>query len=156
MLGGHSLGGSITTAYATWDFDGRPGAKGLAGLVFIDGGSGPTPVTAGRGDASAARAARPARPWLAFGGIAAPFAGLFNSSGSALVADRARRAVARPGAGRLLPANLKPPVPATNAGQYGYALDTDDLARRRSPRRRRTSAGSPRAATRAAGTTPAS
>ena len=25
---------------------------------------------------------------------------------------------------RLLPANLKPPVPATNAGLYGYALDT--------------------------------
>ena len=24
----------------------------------------------------------------------------------------------------LLPANLKPPMPATNAGLYGYALDT--------------------------------
>ena len=24
----------------------------------------------------------------------------------------------------LLPANLKAPVPVTNAGQYGYALDT--------------------------------
>ena len=29
VLGGHSLGGSITTAYATWDFAGRPGARGL-------------------------------------------------------------------------------------------------------------------------------
>src|SRR5207249_3263584 len=45
VLGGHSLGGSITTAYATWDFDGKPGAKDLAGLVFIDGGSSPTPVS---------------------------------------------------------------------------------------------------------------
>src|SRR5262249_26075178 len=45
VLGGHSLGGSITTAYATWDFDGKPGAKGLAGLVFIDGGSIPTPIS---------------------------------------------------------------------------------------------------------------
>ena len=27
VLGGHSLGGTITTAYATWDFDGKPGAK---------------------------------------------------------------------------------------------------------------------------------
>ena len=43
VLGGHSLGGSITAAYATWDFDGEPGAKELAGLVFIDGGSSPTP-----------------------------------------------------------------------------------------------------------------
>ena len=25
----------------------------------------------------------------------------------------------------LLPANLKPPVPVTNAGEYGYALDTE-------------------------------
>ena len=39
VLGGHSLGGSITTAYATWDFAGRPGAQGLSGLVYIDGGS---------------------------------------------------------------------------------------------------------------------
>src|SRR5215210_462261 len=39
VLGGHSLGGSITTAYATWDFAGRAGARGLSGLVYIDGGS---------------------------------------------------------------------------------------------------------------------
>jgi len=26
VLGGHSLGGSVVTAYATWDFNGRPGA----------------------------------------------------------------------------------------------------------------------------------
>src|SRR5947208_4666696 len=45
VVGGHSLGGSITTAYATWDFDGEPGARGLSGLVFIDGGSSPTPVS---------------------------------------------------------------------------------------------------------------
>ena len=28
VVGGHSLGGSITTAYATWDFGGKPGARG--------------------------------------------------------------------------------------------------------------------------------
>ena len=42
VVGGHSLGGSITTAYATWDFKGKPGARGLSGLVYIDGGSGPS------------------------------------------------------------------------------------------------------------------
>ena len=39
MLGGHSLGGGVVTAYATWDFGGHPGADELAGLVYIDGGS---------------------------------------------------------------------------------------------------------------------
>src|SRR5262249_53253515 len=45
VVGGHSLGGSITTAYATWDFGGVAGAQGLSGLVYIDGGSNPVPVT---------------------------------------------------------------------------------------------------------------
>ena len=38
ILGGHSLGASTTAAYATWDFNGRPGYKDVAGLVLIDGG----------------------------------------------------------------------------------------------------------------------
>ena len=44
-MGGHSLGGSIATAYATWDFNGRPGGRDLSGLVLIDGASSPTAVT---------------------------------------------------------------------------------------------------------------
>jgi len=44
-VGGHSLGGSMTSAYATWDFGGKAGADDLAALVFIDGGSSPVPVT---------------------------------------------------------------------------------------------------------------
>src|SRR5215218_1540130 len=122
VLGGHSLGGSITTAYATWDFAGRPGARELSGLVFIDGGSRRAPLSADEADARRRELAS-GSPWLSFGGIAAPFAGLFNSGGSALV----RVAPDAPSIAqgfRLLPANLKPPVPATNAGQYGYALDT--------------------------------
>ena len=39
VLGGHSLGGSVVAAYATWNFGGQPGARDLAGLVFIDGSS---------------------------------------------------------------------------------------------------------------------
>ena len=27
VLGGHSLGGSVVTAYATWDFGGRRGGR---------------------------------------------------------------------------------------------------------------------------------
>ncbi|HEY7152277.1 MAG TPA: alpha/beta hydrolase [Solirubrobacterales bacterium] len=119
---GHSLGGSITTAYATWDFNGRPGVRGLSGLVYDDGGSGPTPIT--RDEAKQRLADLDAgSPWLNFGGIAAPFAGLFAEGGAltALVAPN------QPSLGQqfpLLPDNLKPPVPATNLAQWGYAADT--------------------------------
>ena len=77
VVGGHSLGGSITTAYATWDFNGTPGAKGLSGLVYIDGGSSPAPASP---DEATQRLAelRASSPWLTFGAIQAPFAGLFN------------------------------------------------------------------------------
>jgi hypothetical protein len=123
VLGGHSLGGSITTAYATWDFGGRPGARGLSGLVYIDGGSSPTPVSADQARQSL-EALAGGSPWLTFGGIAAPFTGLFNSTGSLGVLidpDAPSRGQAFP----LLPADLKPPVPVSNVGQYGYALDTE-------------------------------
>jgi hypothetical protein len=123
VLGGHSLGGSITTAYATWDFNGKPGARGLAGLVFIDGGSGPTHITRDQAKQSLANLDT-SSPWLSFGGIVAPFAGLFSSGGSTLaVVDPNGRSIAQGWSG--LPANLKAPVPATNLAEYGYALDTE-------------------------------
>ena len=61
VLGGHSLGGTITTAYATWDFGGRAGARDLAGLVFIDGGSSRAALDAAQARDAARRARRPAR-----------------------------------------------------------------------------------------------
>ena len=70
VLGGHSLGGSITTAYATWDFDGEPGAKDLSGLVYIDGGSDPVPITPEQAT-QAVQTLQTSSPWLAFGGIPA-------------------------------------------------------------------------------------
>jgi hypothetical protein len=122
VLMGHSLGGSITTAYATWDFNGKPGVKGLSGLVYNDGGSNPTPIT--KAEAVQRLADLDAgSPWLSFGGIPAPFAGLFGEGGaiSALIAPD------EPSLGQqfpLLPENLKPPMPATNLAQWGYASDT--------------------------------
>ena len=95
VLGGHSLGGTVVTAYATWDFNGKPGADQLSGLVYIDGASSPTPAVLGAGGApvplTAALATQDlqaldqpsASPWLSFGGITAPYAGLFSSTGSA-------------------------------------------------------------------------
>jgi len=123
VLGGHSLGGSITTAYATWDFAGKPGAKDLSGLVYIDGGSNTTPITPEDASESLGELQN-ATPWLTFGGIAAPFAGLFNVVGST-IAHEQPDAPSILQAWPLLPANLKPPVPATSEAGYGFALDTE-------------------------------
>jgi pimeloyl-ACP methyl ester carboxylesterase len=122
VLGGHSLGGSITTAYATWDFSGRAGVSDLSGLVYIDGGSSPKPVTPAQARQSL-QSLQAGSPWLSFGGIAAPFAGLFNAVGSTTV-HLEPNGQSMFQTWPLLPANLKPPVPATNVGAYGFALDT--------------------------------
>jgi pimeloyl-ACP methyl ester carboxylesterase len=123
VLGGHSLGGSITTAYATWDFKGKPGAKDLSRLVYIDGGSNPIPVSAQQASQSLQNL-KNGTPWLAFGGIPAPFLGLFSATGStATVIDPNGRSLAQ--TFPLLPANLKPPVPATNEAVFGYGVDTE-------------------------------
>jgi hypothetical protein len=123
VLGGHSLGGRITTADATWDFHGRPGARDLSGLVFIDGGSNPVPVPPEQASQSLANL-RNSTPWLAFGGIPAPFLGLFSATGStAAVIDPNGPSLAQ--SFPLLPAGLKPPVPATNEAQFGFGVDTE-------------------------------
>jgi acetyl esterase/lipase len=122
-MGGHSLGGSIATAYATWDFNGRPGGRDLSGLVLIDGASSPTPVTADQAQTSLANL-QTSSPWLAFGGIPAPFAGLFGTLGSALTkADPNSPSVLA--TWPLLPSNLKGPpgINATNEAGFGYATD---------------------------------
>ena len=122
VVGGHSLGGSITTAYATWDFHGKPGAKGLSGLVYIDGGSTPDAVSAAQARQSLDQLNQGSSPWLAFGGIPAPFAGLFGDGGAAstkMVPNTRSLAQNWPG----LPGDLRPPVPVTNEAQFGYAAD---------------------------------
>ena len=123
VMGGHSLGGSITTAYATWDFHGRPGAKDLAGLVYIDGGSNPVAITPEQAT-QALQNLQNSTPWLAFGGIPAPFLGIFSATGStAAVVDPNS-----PSLGQdfpLLPPALKPPVRVTNEAQFGFGVDTE-------------------------------
>jgi pimeloyl-ACP methyl ester carboxylesterase len=125
VLGGHSLGGSITTAYATWDFNGKAGARDLDGLVYIDGGSDPVPVSEQQARDSL-QDLRTGSPWLSFGGIPPPFAGLFASTGGCA----AFYDPTSPSLGYsfpLLPEDLKPPLPPgvvpTNEAQFGYALD---------------------------------
>lgn len=126
VLGGHSLGGSITTAYATWNFNGRAGAKDLDGLVFIDGAGG------GREEVPTAEEAQASLDGLAaaespFITLVEPFpwaAGVFNATGStAAVMEPNEPSSVQ--SSPIIPAFLKPPVPATNLAQYGYAVDTD-------------------------------
>ena len=123
VLGGHSLGGSVVTAYATWDFNGRAGADDLAGLVYIDGGSLPSALSAQQATQELQSLEAPgANPWLAFGGIVAPYSGLFNATGS-LTALLYPNEIALGQSSGILPSDIVPPVPATNLVQYGYALN---------------------------------
>ena len=122
VMGGHSLGGSIATAYATWNFNGKPGANDLSGLVLIDGASSTTPITAQDAQVRLDNL-RNGSPFLDFGGIVAPFAGLFGSVGSTIAKiDPDGPSILQNWVG--LPSNLKPPVPATSEASYGYATDT--------------------------------
>ncbi len=122
VLGGHSLGGSVVTGYATWNFNGHPGANDLAGLLYIDGSSFGS-VSAATAQSELTELNKPSTtPWLVFGNIPAPFAGLFNATGSL----GALQAPNMPSLGQefpLLPADLKPKVRVTNLGQYGFALN---------------------------------
>jgi pimeloyl-ACP methyl ester carboxylesterase len=123
VLGGHSLGGSIATAYATWDFGGHAGGDDLSGLVLIDGGSGPPTLTAEQAN-EALQSLQTSSPWLTFGGIPSPFAGLFNIVGAGL-AKVAPNSPSSLQGWPLLPAFFRAPVDVTNEGGYGYALDTE-------------------------------
>jgi pimeloyl-ACP methyl ester carboxylesterase len=127
VLGGHSLGASLTVAYAAWDFNGRPGYKDLDGLVLIDGG------LLGSFDAYDLAQAQQAvgelqtsDPFLDLLDIGIPeAAGLFAEVGG-LYAEKAPTASAITLQGYpLLPAQFNPPFPVTNRALLGHAFDRD-------------------------------
>jgi hypothetical protein len=124
ILGGHSLGASLTTIYATWDFNGHPGYRDVDGLVLIDGGTlgtftVPTPQRTHR-ELQALRTGSPFADLLGFG---VPWAaGVFAQTG-AVAALREPRGPSIFQSFPLLPAQFKPSVPATNRGELGYAFD---------------------------------
>jgi hypothetical protein len=127
VLGGHSLGASLTVAYAAWDFNGRPGYKDLDGLVLIDGG------LLGSFDAYDLAQAQKAvadlqtsDPFLDLLGVGLPeAAGLFAEIGG-LYAEKAPTESATTLQGYpLLPAQFNPPFPVTNRALLGYAFDRD-------------------------------
>jgi hypothetical protein len=117
ILGDHSLGASMTVAYASWDFDGRPGYKDLDGLVLIDSGllgSFSTPDLAQTKQAIKALGTN--GPFVDLLGLKLPWAaGVFAEMGS-LAALKEPTAPSIAQSFPLLPAQFKPPIPATNRG----------------------------------------
>jgi pimeloyl-ACP methyl ester carboxylesterase len=123
---GFSLGALITTAYATWNFGGNPGAQGLSGLVYDDSGSSPTAVTEDEARQSLATLNEPtSSPWSAFvGTIPAPFAGMLPADGGIVsLIDPDGPSLGQ--SSGLLPAGFVPPVPVTNLAFFGNAYDTE-------------------------------
>jgi pimeloyl-ACP methyl ester carboxylesterase len=128
VLGGHSLGAEDAIAYAAWDFKGRAGYKDLSGIVLIDGGQlGAFSARAGR------MSLDQAKQWKASIDKGAAFAHTLGTGNpsitpifSAVAALYARKAPGAPSAlasNGLVPANLRPPVPTTNAGFLGNIFD---------------------------------
>jgi pimeloyl-ACP methyl ester carboxylesterase len=123
VLGGHSLGGAVVTAYATWDFSGHAGADDLAGLVYIDGGSPAAETAPAAREALTVLDSSETSPWLSFGGIAAPFAGLFSATGAIAALINPDGASLGQASGLLTAFHLTPDVPVTNLAQFGFALN---------------------------------
>src|SRR3954447_952180 len=123
ILGGHSLGASVAVAYASWDFAGRAGYKDLDGVVLIDGGLRGSFDSADLAQARKRLAAIRKQPFLDLLGLGLPWVtGILSESAAIL----ALKDPAGPSVGQafpLLPAQFKPPVPATNRGELGFAFD---------------------------------
>jgi pimeloyl-ACP methyl ester carboxylesterase len=124
ILGGHSLGASMTAIYAAWDFNGRPGYRDVDGLVLIDGGSLGSFARV-RSLPDLRRRLRDIRkqPFADLVGVGLPWAqGVFAALGG-LYAHRAPTERSPFFDFALLPAQFKPPVPATNRAFLGHAFD---------------------------------
>jgi len=124
ILGGHSLGASMTAAYAAWDFGGRPGYRDLDGLVLVDGGAlGSFTARTLAGVRRELRRIRTGSPFADLLGLGLPWAaGVFAEAGG-LFALRAPTARSEVQDFPLLPAAFKPSVPVTNRGPLDAAFD---------------------------------
>ncbi len=124
VLGGHSLGGWIATAYATWDFGGRAGARDLDGLVLIDGASGPPAISRRSARRDLAELVE-GSPFLTVAGARLPWIGAALADVGATLALREPDAPSLLQAWPLLPAASKPSVRVTNRALFGYSTDVD-------------------------------
>jgi pimeloyl-ACP methyl ester carboxylesterase len=124
ILGGHSLGGSTTVAYAAWDFNGHPGYKDLTGLVLIDGGLLGTFSTPSLATVKKRLAAlKKGDPFVDLLGLNIPWAAGAFAEVASLYAQKKPNEPAVLQQYPLIPTDLRPPVPATNEAALGYAFD---------------------------------
>lgn len=128
VLGGHSLGASLTLAYAAWDFGGRPGYKDVDGMVLIDGG------LLGSFDAFDLTQAEQAISELRNGnpfaqllgpGLPPETAGLFGEIAGLYARLAPQDAATTLQEYPLLPGDLNPPFAVTDRALLGYAFDRD-------------------------------
>ncbi len=127
VLGGHSLGASLTAAYASWDFNGRPGYKDIKGMVLIDGGllGSFTPFTLSQAQ-TAVGALSASSPFADLLGIGLPeAAGLFGEVGAINALRDPTGSAAYVQSFPLLPPAFNPPFPVTNRALLGNAFDRD-------------------------------
>ena len=158
VLGGHSLGASLTAAYASWDFNGTPGYKDIEGMVLIDGG------LMGSFDAFTATEAQAAlnslesgSPFLDLLGLGIPeIAGIFGEIGGVFALRAPNESATTLQSFPLLPPAFNPPYPGHEPGAAGIRVRPGHLARQTSPCSTSTPGRSPRAGTRATGMTTAS
>jgi len=129
VLGGHSVGASLAISYAAWDFNGKPGYKDLEGTVLIDGGllGSFDPYDLAQAQEAVATLNKPDEsPFLDLLGIGVPeAAGLFAEMGALFAKLDPTGDGSTLQNFSLLPAEFKPPVPATNRAILGYAFDRD-------------------------------
>ena len=124
ILGGNSLGASTAVAYASWGFGRRAGFRDVDGLVLIDGGLRGSFDRADAEDVDSTlaeiRAGQVFDDLIGFG--VPEISGIFSQVG-ALWAAKQPDAPSSLQANPLIPAQFKPPVPATNEAVLGYAFD---------------------------------
>ena len=123
ILGGHSLGASVAVAYASWDFAGHRGYEDLDGVVLIDGGLRGSFDSANLAQARKRLAEIRKQPFLDLLGLGLPWVTGILSESAAILALKDPTGPSVGQAFPLLPAAFKPPVPATNRGQLGFAFD---------------------------------
>jgi pimeloyl-ACP methyl ester carboxylesterase len=124
ILGGHSLGASMTTIYATWDFGGRPGYRFIDGMVLIDGGTlGTFARVPTRASLDKRLAAVRKQPFADLVGLGLPWAQGVFAQLAGLYAMRAPLTTSPFWNDPLLPEVFRPKFPVTNRAMLGYAFD---------------------------------
>jgi hypothetical protein len=130
ILGGHSLGASTASIYATWDFNGRPGYRDVDGIVLIDGGTlGTFDDTESVADVRRSLRGLREKPFADLVGLNLPWAsGVFLGIGG-LFSQKLPAERSPFFDDPLLPRQFKPPVPATNRAFLNHALDASTSPR---------------------------